>query len=784
MTFEIGFVLVVLATAVLFFVTEWLRVDLVAGLVLLVLTIAGIISHENALAGFSNQAVVTIAAVLVLSYGLNRTGVAHIVGHQIMRLAGTSKVKLLVIMMATVGIFSGIMNNIGVAALMLPVVLEIARRTNQSPSKLLIPLAFASLLGGLTTLIGTAPNILINSIFQGTGHEGFSLFDFTPLGLIVVAAGIVYMVFFGRHLLPDRDLGRETSLADMLTGHYALDQRLISLRLPEKSPLAGRNLAGSRLGAALGFNVMAIIRGHTTFLAPGPEAEIHANDKLLVEGRTENLNMLREWKHLELKRGLLVGEHELSKALAFTEFRLTSHSALLGKTLKEAGFRREFSVNILGAVINGKAKVMKLSRYRLNEDDVLIAMGRPDDIARLMEERQFTDYRTCSPRDLTLKYKLHRQMIGIGLPEDSYLAGMTIAESRMKDALGINVLALQQEGATIFMPAPDQVIGDQATLIVLGLPEVLDTLHGLQSLEMDTEVDVDLEQLESDQVGVAEITLAPRTSVVGKTIGSLHFREKYGLSVLAIWRRDRAFRTNLRDLVLEPGDALLVYGRREQLARLQKDADFLVLTGIDQEIYKKEKAPIAGAIEIGVLGIVALGWLPIYIAAPAGAALMILTGCLSMDEAYRAIEWKALILIAGMLGLGVAMQETGATELIAHNLMGGLEFLGPLGILAGLFIITTVMAQIMPTAAVAVIMAPLALTTAVDFGLSPQALLMVVAVGSSSSFLSPVGHPVNLLVMGLGGYRFVDYTRVGLPLLLILLLITLFVLPLLWPLTA
>ncbi|MFH1851887.1 MAG: SLC13 family permease [Candidatus Neomarinimicrobiota bacterium] len=783
MTVEIIFVLALLGLAVLFFVTEWLRVDLVAGLVLLVLAITGIISHDAALAGFSNHAVITIAAVLVLSAGLHRTGVAHIIGHQILRLAGTSKIKLLIIMMATVALFSGIMNNIGVAALLLPVVLEIARRTRQSPSKLLIPLAFASLLGGLVTLIGTAPNILINSILQDAGFAGFSLFDFTPLGLIVVASGIFYMVVFGRHLLPDRDLGRETSLGDMLTGQYGLDQRLITLHIPEGSPLAGRSLAGSRLGAALGFNVMAIIRGHTTFLAPGPEAEIHAGDKLLVEGRRENLEMLREWRQLELKSGILVGEHELAAAMDFAEFRLADNSPLLGKTLKEAGFRSEFAVNILGAVINGQPKVVKLSRYRLNDKDLLIAMGHADDIRLLADQRQLTDYRRLRARDLTLKYKLHRQMIGIGLPAGSQLAGRTIAESRMKDALGINVLAVQQNGGTVFMPAPDQVIRERATLIVLGMPEVLETLRGLQSLEIDTSVEVDLDHLESDQVGAAEITLAPRTLVVGKTLGMLQFREKYGLSVLAIWRRDRAFRTNLRDQVLEPGDALLVYGRREQLARLQKDADFLVLSGLTHELYKKEKAPLAGAIEVGVLTTVALGWLPIYIAAPAGAAAMVLSGCLTMDEAYKAIEWKAIVLIAGMLGLGVAMQGTGTTEFLARHVMGALESFGHIGVVAGLFTITCVLAQIMPTAAVAVIMAPLALTTAVDFGLSPQALLMVVAVGSSSSFLSPVGHPVNLLVMGLGGYRFTDYTRVGLPLVLILLAISLFILPLLWPLT-
>ncbi len=782
MTFEIGFVLIVLGLAVLLFVTEWLRVDLVAFSVLLILALTGFITHNETLAGFSNKAVVTIAAILVLSAGLHRTGIAHIVGNNIMKLAGNSQLRLLIIMMATVGIFSGFMNNIGVAALLLPVVLELAKRTRQSPSKLLIPLAFASLLGGLTTLIGTAPNILINTALQDQGYASFRLFDFTPLGLIVLVIGIIYMVFFGRHLLPDRDLGRDTNLADMLTSQYGLHKRLITLRLPDGSPLAGHNLAGSRLGAALGFNVLAIMRKDATILAPGPEAEIHAEDQLLVEGRTENLEMLREWRHLVLKPGWLIGEQELSAALDFTTMRLTSHSTKLGKTLKEAGFRQEFGVNILGVDLNGRAKVTKLSQYRLNEDDTLIVMGKSSEIEELKKDHQFTDFKRLTPRDLTLKYKIHRQVIGISLPEDSALNGKSITESRMKDTLGINVLAVQRNGETFFMPASDFLIAAGDTLIVLGQREVLDTLHGLQSMEMEEKLDINLDELESDQVGVAEIILSPRTTVLGKTLGSLLFREKYGLSVLAIWRKDRAYRTNLRDQELEAGDALLVYGKHEQLARLQKDSDFLVLTGIDQEIFQKEKAPIAGAIEIGVLLTVALGWLPIYIAAPVGATLMVLTGCLSMDEAYRAIEWKAIILIAGMLGMGLAMQKTGATAFLAHNLLGALDFMGPTGIIAGLFIITCISAQIMPTTAVAVIMAPLALNTAVDFSLSPHALLMVVALGSSSAFLSPVGHPVNLLVMGLGGYRFTDYTKVGLPLVILLLLIAVLILPLLWPL--
>ncbi len=783
MTVSIIFVLATLAAAVLFFVTEWLRVDLVAFSALLILAVFGIITHDEALAGFSNHAVVTIAAVLVLSAGLVRTGVAQIVGQQILKLAGKNEGRLMVVIMVTVGLFSGIMNNIGVAALLLPVVISIAHATKNSPSRLLIPLAFASLLGGLTTLIGTAPNLLISGTLQDAGFRPYNIFDFTPLGLVVLSLGILYMVTLGKRLLPHKPVDRDTSLADIMKRQYELQARLQTLTIPEGSPLTGKNLAESRLGSAIGFNVLAIIRREKSMLAPGPNSELQEGDKLLVEGRVEQLETLRNWKHLELKRGFLLSEHLIARSLSFAEIKVKALSPLLGRTLIEAGFRRDFNVNILAIQREDHVKWSKLREYRLHEDDVLVAMGFDDKIEALAEEGQFTDFQRLSPRDVAFKYKLHRQIMGIAIPEGSALVGKNLGESHLKDALGINVLGIARGNEVIFIPGIDFVLEENDIFIVLGQPQNLDILAGLQELILEDQREEDLDRLESDEVGVAEIILAPRTSVLGKTIGELDFREEYGLTVLAIWRQDRAYRTALRDMVLQPGDALLVYGAREDLAELHEDQDFLVLTGMQEEIYDKPKAPIAAGIELSVLATVGFGLLPIYIAAPVGAALMVLTRCLTMEDFYRAIEWKAIFLIASMLGVGLAMQKSGATALIAHSVLGSIEFLGPLGIIAGIFIITALAAQIMPTAVVAVIMAPIALSTALEMSYSPHALLMVVALGASSAFLSPVGHPVNLLVMGLGGYRFTDYTKVGLPLVLLLLLISLFLLPIFWPLT-
>lgn len=781
MTLSMLFVLSVLGLAIVFFITEWLRVDIVALSVLLILSIFGMISHHQAIAGFSNTAIITIASVLVLSAGLVRTGVAQILGGQILKLSGNSEIKLLIIMMVTVGSLSGVMNNIGVAALMLPVVMEIAHRTGRSPSKLLIPLAFASLFGGLTTLIATAPNILISSALETNGLNPFALFDFTPVGVVAMIVGIGYLVFWGRHMLPERDLGRSTSIADTLNGQYELQERLLTITLPEGSPLVNKNLAESRLGSALGFNVLAIIRGDKTLLAVGPDTELRANDKLLVGGRRDQLDSLQDWKTLDVERGWLVGEHKLTDALKFAELKIAPGSNLLGKTFKEAGTRNSFGINILAVIQKDKVRVSRLRNYRFNTDDLLIAIGQTDKLDDLSNNKHICDFKYVSPRSIALKYKLHRYLIGINIPADSTLVGRSIAESHLKSALGINVLGINRGGDIHFLPSPQEKFEPNDILLVIGEPEILKILNYLQHLEVEDQVDTDLEHLESDEVGVAEITLSPRTSVAGKTVGELYFREKFGLSVLAIWRKDRAHRTNLRDFTIEAGDALMVYGTREDLAMLQHEDDFLVISGLDQPIYKKEKVLIAAGIELGVLFTVAIGWLPIYIAALAGAVMMVLTRCISMDEAYEAIEWKAIMLIAGMLSLGVAMQETGVTTLLASNLLESLAFLGPHGILAGLFIITCLFAQVMPTAAVAVLMAPMAIVTASNLGLSPYALAMVVAIGSSSSFLSPVGHPVNLLVMGIGGYRFSDYTKVGLPLVFLFGLIAVFVIPLFWP---
>jgi di/tricarboxylate transporter len=318
-------------------------------------------------------------------------------------------------------------------------------------------------------------------------------------------------------------------------------------------------------------------------------------------------------------------------------------------------------------------------------------------------------------------------------------------------------------------------------LLIKGRPEDLQILEGLQSLDIDTEPPPDLAELESEHVGLVEAVLSPRTTLAGRTLRQILFRDKYGLSVLAIWREGRAYRSELRDMALRFGDALLLYGPRERLRMLGQEPDFLVLTEAAQEAPRLNKAPIAVLIMAIVLTPVVLDLLPIAIAALAGVVLMVLTGCLTMGEAYRSIEWKAVFLIAGMLPLGIAMEQTGAASFLAEGMVALVGGLGSLAVLAGLFILAALASQVMPNPAVAVLLAPIALNTAADLGISPYPLMMAVAVSASAAFLSPVGHSANVLVMGPGGYRFADYTKVGIPLTLVVLMVVVVVVPIFWP---
>lgn len=591
--------LLILLIAVVLFLSDRLRSDLVALLVVVALGLSGVLTPQEAFSGFSRSAVVTILAIFILTEGLRRSGVTDQVGSFLLRLGGKKEGRVVAVVMLAGAFFSLFMNNIAAASVLLPAVTGAARKARLSLSRLLLPLALGTILGGMATLL-TTTNIVVSSLLREQGISGYGLLDFAPLGLPIVAVGVAYMVLWGRHLLPAQLLPeRDTAISQRgdLVEIYRLGERLFRARVPAGSYLIGRPLAQSTFRERYNLTVVALEREGKVLPSPPPDTLFQEGDVVLLEGKLE-------------------------------EFR-----------------RRD-------------------------------------------------------------------------------------------------------------------------------VPPYLEILPPRLWCEED---------LESPEVAVVEAVLAPRSTLIGQTLRSAHFREKYGMNVLAIWRAGRPIRTSLSDLPLQFGDALLLQGPRRNLPLLRGETD-LVLLGKEEEVVPLRKARMALAIMAATLVLVALFPSLIGELMLGGALLMVLGGVLTMDQAYRAVEWKSVFLIAGMLPLGMAMTKTGAASLLAEHLVALLGPAGPWALLAGFFLLGTLLTQVMNGPAVASVVAPMAIQTALTIGADPRSLAMAVALSTSMAFLTPLGHPVNVLVMGPAGYRFRDYLRVGLPLTLLLTVLILSLLPVIWPL--
>ncbi len=784
MTADIAIILSILAVAVVFLITEWIPMEVTALLSLGAVALLGLVSPVEALAGFSNPAVVTVWAVFILSGGLTRTGVANVIGNFVLRIAGTRETTMILVIMTTAGVMSAIMNNVAVAALMLPVVMDIARHTGRPPSRLLMPLAYGSLLGGLTTQIGTPPNILVSDALRDAGLTSFTFFDFTPVGLVVMFSGIAFMTFIGRHLLPQRDVVKESSGDQKKDwqSQYDLQERLFHIRVPHGSILANKTLAQVRMGLVLGWNVIGITRGDRTVLAPGPTDTLLVGDRLTVEGRIETLNELKNWHQLVVEEGGIDLQEPYSTEIKIGEVSLPGNSRFVGSTLNSLSFRARFGLNVLAIRRNDQIMRTNLQDEKLERGDMLLVAGTEEYLEKLEKTTGFDQFRYVERSELTDIYRLHEQLMVMQIPPDSDLVGKSLKESRLGDALGSRVFGILRGENPIIMPEPHEILQAEDRLVVEGRQRDFDNLRALEEMEIERRTDTDVDKLVSGEAGLVEAILSPQTTLEGKTLRQINFREKFGLNVLALWRKGRAYRSNLRDMELRFGDALLLLGPRAKLQLLGREPDIIVLTETAQEELRTEKMKLSILIMVAVLLPVILGWVQIYIAAVVGAALMVLVGCLSMEEAYRQIEWKAVFLIAGTLPLGAALDQTGAAKLIAEGVVALVGPFGPKAVMLGLVGLTFLATCFVPTAALVVLMGPIALNTASDMGLSPYAFMMAIAMAASASFMTPVSHPANILVMGPGGYRFADYLKIGGLLTLVILVVLMVILPVFWPL--
>lgn len=778
MSQEIILTLSILGVAMVLFVTEVISADLVAMLTLSALAVTGLVTADEALSGFSSSAVVTTWAVFVLSAGLARTGVASWLGRQVLRLGGGGQKRMMLVILLVTALLSSFMNNVGAAALMLPVALDISRRTKYPPSRMLLPIALASQLGGMATLIGTPANIILAEVLFDAGLQPFTLFSFSPFGIVMVVVGILYFMTLGRKLLPTRDVAREfqDNHHDMAE-EFAIEERLFVISLPEDTRLDGRTLGESRLGSVLGLSVVGVMRAGHKFLGPDPNTHLHGGDKLLVTGRSDRLKSWNDNPQFKILSHHILPEYLTSDEIKLMEFSLEPGSPFLGKNLEQLHFRQRYGGIVLALWRDGKPQHYRLESTILQPQDKLLMMVSQRQAKYLQSGSDLVLIETTAE-----EYRLDEALYFIKITPGSELVGQTIANSHLGDAYRMGVYGILRDEKINLMPVANEILYADDKLLVKARPESIDTLVSLHEIKIDKDAHPQYTDIESDQIGMLEVVISPQSTLPGKTLRDTQFRERYGLSVLAIWRGGTTRRSGLRDVQLRFGDALLVFGPRDRLNLLATEPDFLPLTEEAQPAPLMKKGPLAALLMFGVVLTVGLGWLPITQAAILGGSLMILTGCLSMAEAYRSIEWKAIVLIAGMLPLGIAMQTTGTAEFLANEMVSFLLPYGTKVLMAGLFLLTMLATQLMPNPVVAVLMAPIALSTASSLGLSPYTFAMTIAIAASSSFLSPIGHASNILVMGPGGYKFSDYIKAGLPLALVLMALVVFVLPVFWPL--
>lgn len=615
MTTDLLIVFAILAITIALFLSDRLRLDLVALIALLALMLSGVITTGEALAGFSNDIVLIIAGLFVVGGGLFRTGVADTIGTKLSQVAGTDETRLLVVIMLVVAVLSAFLSSTGTTAIFLPIVVSLAWSAKISPSKLLIPLAFASLIGGMLTLIGTPPNIVVSNYMVSQGLEPFGFFQFTPVGLVMLIIAIAYMLVVGRRLLPSRAPSSSPSAAldadapsmNELAESYGLANNVYRLRIRRNSPLEGKTLADLNLPAHYDVTVLEIQSWPPDEEYPTPPRAVGPDTVL-------------------------------------------------------------------------------------NEHDILRVQGHIEDVARLAREQSLT------------------------------------------------------------IRPPDELGG----------------------------------RFISKELGLVEIILTPRSRLIGRTLRETRFRDTFKVTVLAIMRRGQPIQKDLATTTLRFGDTLLVQGTWQQIELLaNRRRDFLVV-GLPREIIERKratnKAPIAVAILGGMMLLMTFQILPTVQAVLLAAVAMVLMGCLSMEDAYSSMNWESIILIAAMLPMATALEKNGGVTFISNGLIESLGASGPYLLMAGLFVLTSLLSQVISNTATTVLIAPIAYQSAISMGVSPYTFMMVIAIAASTAFSTPIASPVNTLVLSPGNYRFGDFSKVGVPLQVLILAATLIVVPMLFPL--
>ena len=616
--------LIILALSAVFFVNGKLRSDLVALCALVLLIVFNILTPEEALSGFSNPIVIMMVGLFVVGGTIFKTGLAKMISSKILRLAGKSELKLFILIMMVTAFIGAFVSNTGTVALMLPIVVSMAASANISPGRFLMPLAFASSMGGMATLIGTPPNLVVDEVLSNAGFTDLSFFSFTPIGVICVLIGLVVLIPLSKFFLVKKEDGKDTKTT---TGHspkelakkYQLSDNLYRIQIRPGSRIGGKKLQELNITQAYNLSILEIRRQSSSqgrFLKTvdqslaGPHTELQENDILYVFGPFEKVNQFAKEQNLELT--------------------------------------------------------------------------------------------------------------------DTHVSEYV-------------------EGAEV-------------------------------------------EKLSVREIGIAEVLLMPDSKLINKVVKDSGFRDKYSVNILGIQRKGEYILNDIKDIKMHAGDILLIQGTWDSIARMsQKQSQWVVLGQPLEEASKVTldyKAPVAALIMVLMIAAMVFDFIPIppVAAVIIAGILMVLTGCFrNVEEAYKTINWESVVLIAAMLPMSLALEKTGASNLISEKLVSGLGDYGPLVLMAGIYFTTSLLTMFISNTATAVLVAPIALQSAIAINVSPYPFLLAVTVGASMCFASPFSTPPNALVMSAGKYTFMDYVKVGLPLQIVMGIVMVFISPLLFP---
>lgn len=774
MTFEIGCVLALLAAMVYLFLTEKLRVELTAFCGLLVMVFAGFVPVDRAFVGFSSPAVITMFSIFFISAGLARTGVADAVGRQLSRWSGGRENATVILLMLLAAALSAFMNNVAAAAVLMPAVISVSRHSGISPSRLFMPLAFGAILGGTTTLVGTPPNLLTGEMAVQLGLNPIGLFDFAPVGLVLLAVGILYMLLFGRRMLPERLEAKQGDRAQHLIRAYRVDDRLTSIRVVPGSVLEGQTLDETQLSAGLGASVVGVRRGRKRILAPGPDFRLEADDLVVVDALYFDLQSLLAMRGVAISEAQPGHLSEIVSQVHGLVLRLPRGSGLVGRTLQQLRFRERFEVLVVGLRRGKDWMREELGRRELQRDDEILVLADDAHVAALQEQKSLEVV-----GEVPLSELMEDRLFVIEVPTGSQLDGLTLRDSRLGELVGLTVIGIVRGGSARLMVSGGARIEAGDELLVIGNPETLLEMLELGPLELDPIQHQ--AKLESESVRMVEAVVAPRSSALDKTLRQIHFRQRFGLQVLAVWRVGEAIHRDLADLPLQVGDALLLHGDLRKIDQLSEDQDFVLLDHESEPVRRYSKAPAALAALAVMVGVVVSGVFPVHVAAFTGAVITVLFGALTMEEAYRAIEWKALFLVAAILPVGTAMETTGAAHWVAGGVARIGEAFGPYAFLAAIVVLASFLSQTLDGAPTVVILAPVVALTAEKLGVSPTPMMMAVGLAASAAFMTPFSQKASLLVMSAGGYRVSDFVRVGTPLTLMVLVLLVILIPIFFP---